>query len=166
MAAVILLCVQPELRLSFVVVSPVNGSAAGHVLDGEGAEGDGEEEEVERERARRLSELTQTPQTAKGVRAQRALSTDQELELRADEEIVDIAVTERRRSIVAKRPTEGDLAIKVHFTAWRRGAAAQDKFNSNFNNLDKLEVHSVNMSPNAGMTLLRPKFRSIYSIFF
>lgn len=65
----------------------------------------------EEERERRLSVLSQRSQS-------KVLSTEQELELHADEEIVDIAVTERRRSIVMKKPTEGDLAIKVGLLAW------------------------------------------------
>jgi hypothetical protein len=40
------------------------------------------------------------------------------LELHADEEIMDIAVTERRRSVIMKKPTEGDLAFKV--VSWSR----------------------------------------------
>ncbi|KAJ1526330.1 hypothetical protein ONE63_009479 [Megalurothrips usitatus] len=59
----------------------------------------------DRERDRRLSELAQgSPRTPR--------TTDQELETHADEEILDIAADERRRSIVMKKPTEGDLDMK------------------------------------------------------
>ncbi|XP_052133204.1 facilitated trehalose transporter Tret1-2 homolog [Frankliniella occidentalis] len=61
------------------------------------------------ERERRLSELTErSPRTPRSA----APSTDDELDTHADEEIADIAADERRRSIVMKRPTEGDLSLK------------------------------------------------------
>ncbi|KAK3919420.1 Facilitated trehalose transporter Tret1 [Frankliniella fusca] len=65
------------------------------------------------ERERRLSELTERSPRAPRSPGAAALSTDEELDKHADREIADIAADERRRSIVMKGPTAGDLSFKA-----------------------------------------------------
>lgn len=64
---------------------------------------------AERDRERRLSALSALSARAT---AAAALSAEEELERHADEEIAGIARDERRRSIIMKKPTEGDLSLK------------------------------------------------------